>query len=188
MGIKNQVFVPLIALFVAIQSGVCAGKFCAKSGPVYCTNDRPVVGILSQDLDESNYPASSNYIASSYVKYVEMFAAQVVPILPNRPEEYYDYLLTRLNGVLLPGGDVSLYSGSYYDFAQKAFDYSEKVFNESGEIFPILGICLGKSSAVNLTFKLGSRQSICIWFSYWQTWYTLESLKIECQINGLKNP
>ncbi|XP_075247547.1 gamma-glutamyl hydrolase B-like [Convolutriloba macropyga] len=108
-----------------------------------CTNNRPVVGILSQDLNEDGYPPSSNYIASSYVKFVEMFAAQVVPILPNRPQDYYDYLLPRLNGVVLPGGSVSLYSGSYHTFAQKAFDYSEKVFNESGEIFPILGICLG---------------------------------------------
>ena len=73
-----------------------------------------------------------------------MFAAQVVPVLPNRAQDYYDYLLSRLNGVVLPGGIVSLYSGSYHYFAQKAFDYSEIVFNESGEIFPILGICLGK--------------------------------------------
>ena len=102
--------------------------------------------VFVQDLNEDGYPPSSNYIASSYVKFVEMFAAQVVPILPNRPQDYYDYLLPRLNGVVLPGGSVSLYSGSYHTFAQKAFDYSEKVFNESGEIFPILGICLGKVS------------------------------------------
>ena len=42
-----------------------------------CENDLPVIGILSQALNEDGYPDSANYIASSYVKFVEMFAAQV---------------------------------------------------------------------------------------------------------------
>ena len=42
-----------------------------------CENDLPVIGILSQTLNEDGYPDSANYIASSYVKFVEMFAAQV---------------------------------------------------------------------------------------------------------------
>lgn len=83
-------------------------------------NQRPIIGIYTQstDSDEPLKPtveglkkgefASNNnasYIAASYVKYVQMSGAQVVPIFAYSNRSYFDELLPRINGVLFPGGD-----------------------------------------------------------------------------------
>jgi len=53
----------------------------------------------------SEYPRSEySFIPASYVKYLEMAGARVVPIYYDAPKEYYDNLLTKLNGVLFTGG------------------------------------------------------------------------------------
>ena len=49
----------------------------------------------------SNY----SYIAASYVKYIQMSGAQVVPIFAySKKMTYFDNLLPKINGVLFPGG------------------------------------------------------------------------------------
>ena len=71
--------------------------------------ERPIIGILSQDLssedrasiDNSNY---TSYIAASYVKFVESGGARVVPILINQPDDYYQMIFSSTNGLLIPGG------------------------------------------------------------------------------------
>ena len=105
-------------------------------------NGQPVIGILAQSLNEPNYP-NTNYLAASYVKFVEMFGGRVVPILPNKDGSYYQFLAEHLNGVLFPGGGVDLYSGSYHDMAKFFYEYSLSLANNSSQNFPILGICLG---------------------------------------------
>ena len=73
-------------------------------------NNRPIIGILAQEC-LPYFPAeicNTSYIAASYVKYVESAGARVVPVLINQPEDYYRTIFTSTNGLLLPGGDVSL--------------------------------------------------------------------------------
>ena len=43
-------------------------------------NDRPIIGILTQPSSSSLSQFGDNYIAASYVKYVESAGARVVPI------------------------------------------------------------------------------------------------------------
>ena len=51
---------------------------------------------------------NTSYIAASYVKFVESGGARVVPVMINQPEEYYRTIFESTNGLLIPGGDVSL--------------------------------------------------------------------------------
>lgn len=58
----------------------------------YKLNERPIVGILAQEISDEllpNFPAYSNFIAASYVKAVESSGARVVPIVVNKTESYY---------------------------------------------------------------------------------------------------
>ena len=55
-------------------------------------NLQPVIGILVQDLNETDLYPHTNYLAASYVKFVEMFGGRVVPILPDKEDSYYQGL------------------------------------------------------------------------------------------------
>lgn len=74
-------------------------------------NQRPIIGIFTQS-DEDDEPRGvsaasfQTYIAASYVKFVEMSGAQVVPILAYGSQDSIASLLPKLNGVLFPGGGV----------------------------------------------------------------------------------
>ena len=60
---------------------------------------------MKADYGSSNY---STYIAASYVKFVESAGGRVVPVLTNQDEAYYEMIFNSTNGLLLPGGDVSV--------------------------------------------------------------------------------
>ena len=46
------------------------------------------------------------YISASYVKFVEMSGAQVVPIFAYNNTAYLDEILSKVNGVLFTGGGM----------------------------------------------------------------------------------
>lgn len=74
-------------------------------------NQRPIIGVYTQsDTDDEPKLTSSatfqTYIAASYIKFVEMSGAQVVPIFAYSDQSYITNLLPKLNGVLFPGGGV----------------------------------------------------------------------------------
>ncbi|XP_045592053.2 gamma-glutamyl hydrolase isoform X2 [Procambarus clarkii] len=109
---------------------------------------RPIIGVLSQHppdsilagLEDKNY---SSYIAASYVKHLESAGARVVPILIHQDDEYYDNLATSLNGILFPGGAVSITPSSGYGAAGRIlYDLVVKA-NGKGVYLPLWGTCLG---------------------------------------------
>lgn len=107
---------------------------------------RPIIGILSVDIPpnikkELNATAQSN-IPTSYVKYVEMGGARAVPIFINRDDEYYKQLFKKVNGILFPGGSVSLDTSGYATAAVILYDLAVQE-NEKGIYFPLWGTCLG---------------------------------------------
>ncbi|CAL4100204.1 unnamed protein product, partial [Meganyctiphanes norvegica] len=126
---------------------------------VVALNNRPVIGIVGQKpsdsmlsgLDDKNY---TSYIAASYVKYLESAGARVVPILTHQDDDYYTTIADSINGILLPGGGVSITSSSGYGYAAD-FLY-EKVLSkwESGVTLPLWGTCLGFET---LTYLLAGR-------------------------------
>lgn len=124
--------------------------------PVFCTaedneitqyNDRPIVGILSQELPLNGIPPEwkkyKSFIPASYVKYMESAGARVVPIWINKTQSYYENIMSQVNGVLFPGGSTNF--SDRYRFADAGamiYDIA-KGFNEKGEYFPLWGTCQG---------------------------------------------
>ena len=100
--------------------------------------DRPVIGVWAHEVD---YPGTSDgpeYIAASYVKWVEMAGARVVPLRYNvSTDAELETLFNSLNGMLYPGGGVPSSRN-----AQKMFDMAVAA-NKRGDHFPVWGTCLG---------------------------------------------
>lgn len=67
----------------------------------------PVFGVLNlkSSYTLKDYPNATHYIQSSYVKFLEMSGAQVVPIKLTDNYEEIDKILKMVNGVLFTGGD-----------------------------------------------------------------------------------
>jgi len=120
---------------------LCAGEL----------NDRPIIGIISQTIHpelDAILPPGHNfttYIASSYIKWVEGAGARAVPIIVENEitsEEYFQKLFYGLNGLLIPGGAVSIFQGGYAEASKWFFDMAKQE-NAGGEVFPVWGTCLG---------------------------------------------
>uniref|UniRef100_A0A7S3NMH3 folate gamma-glutamyl hydrolase n=1 Tax=Aureoumbra lagunensis TaxID=44058 RepID=A0A7S3NMH3_9STRA len=95
--------------------------------------DSPIIGILAQPSS-----VSGQYVAASYVKFVEMAGGRAVPLSYYATNETTAYWLRQLNGVLFPGGSASI-----PDAVRYALEYSINKYNQDNEIFPIWGTCLG---------------------------------------------
>lgn len=111
-------------------------------------NNRPIIGVLSQGIPHNLDPILpqshnfSSYIAASYVKYLEMAGARVVPVIVGKEKAYYEGLFSSLNGLLLPGGDTDLLTSNYARTAHYMFDLAKKA-NLEGDVFPLWGTCQG---------------------------------------------
>lgn len=115
----------------------------------------PVIGVYTQ-VDTSDEPSSSNadlttYIASSYVKFLEMSGAQVVPIFAYSSETALAALLPKLNGVLFPGGGENISINNRWTAnADYILKYAMQE-NRKGNSFPVWGTCLGMQLLAYLT-------------------------------------
>eukprot|EP01050_Picozoa_sp_SAG11_P022046 SAG11_NODE_4063_length_2082_cov_1.845688_1_plen_169_part_00 len=118
---------------------------------------RPIIGILAQplngvdsvrsDLDPSApfEPAGTvgkQYIAASYIKFVESAGARAVPILYDSDKATLLKLFSSVNGILFPGGSASLQNSSRYYIAGKTLYDAAVSANQKGDHFPIWGTCL----------------------------------------------
>lgn len=120
-------------------------------------NEWPIVGLFAQPSTSSN-PAcnkSCQYIAASYVKYLEAAGARVVPINYYSTEKELDHMFESLNGFFFPGGGAAFPHAAQYIFGtlascsvcQSIFMYSllDKVVsaNKEGDFTPLWGTCMG---------------------------------------------
>ena len=60
-------------------------------------------------------------MVSTYQSFVEQGGGGAVPIFVNQPDEYYEKLIPKLNGVLLPGGGDDLINSPYGKAAYKIY-------------------------------------------------------------------
>ncbi|XP_003968229.2 gamma-glutamyl hydrolase [Takifugu rubripes] len=112
------------------------------------SNDRPIIGILAQEV-RSPSPYIS-YIAASYVKTLESAGARVVPVMVNQTEEEYKALFNSINGILFPGGRSNLVTSLYARSAKIFYDLAIEA-NDRGDYFPVWGTCLGFEELTYLT-------------------------------------
>jgi len=130
-------------------------------------NDRPIIGILTQELDEalsSKLPSGHNYssyLAGSYVNWVMSGGARAVPVIIGRDEDYYKELFKHLNGLLLPGGSAPLTGNGGYAQVGELFFQLAKEANDEGDIFPLWGTCNGFELLTVLSSKDKSRLTDC---------------------------
>ncbi|XP_015687349.1 gamma-glutamyl hydrolase [Protobothrops mucrosquamatus] len=113
-------------------------------------NERPIIGILAQETSKNFQKFGSSYIAASYVKFIESAGARVVPVRLNRSNEEYDEIFHSINGILFPGGGVSLKTSEFSRVA-KIFYKKALEANDREDYFPIWGTCLGHQLLTYLT-------------------------------------
>ncbi|XP_029294707.1 gamma-glutamyl hydrolase [Cottoperca gobio] len=120
---------------------------CSKAMPTKlnqeATNDRPVIGILTQIVsDEVMKPFGRNYIPSSYVKFIESGGSRVMPIRLTLTSDEYETIFSKINGLLLIGGAVNLETSDFATVAKIFYRLALRA-NDKGDFFPIWGTCLG---------------------------------------------
>ncbi|KAG1714969.1 Gamma-glutamyl hydrolase [Nymphon striatum] len=105
-------------------------------------NERPIIGILAQETEGNFKELGESFIYSTYVKFAESSGAQVVPIKICQTEEYYKEIFHRINGLIMPGGVVSIQNSKYTEAAKILINLAIQA-NDKNDYFPIFGICLG---------------------------------------------
>ena len=72
-----------------------------------------------------------------YVDFAKAAGAQIIPLDVNEPQEVTDEKLSKINGVIFPGGN-----GDYIEYGRHIYNKAIE-FNDEGKFFPLFGICLG---------------------------------------------
>ncbi|XP_059216448.1 gamma-glutamyl hydrolase A [Stomoxys calcitrans] len=120
----------------------------------HCDAFLPIIGILCVDIAQPLQNLHGNevhsYLAASYVKYLETAGAKVIPIWNNSPRVYYEEIMNKINGILLPGGAIYFnkkyckkeLTNDSYSSAQHIYDIAVQL-NRKGKYFPLWGTCLG---------------------------------------------
>jgi len=127
-----------LLLWVGVGVGlVSAGAFVKDMSR--SLNDWPIIGVFAQPSTstEGNCKGNCQYIAASYVKYLEAAGARVVPIDYYSTNSEIDHLVENLNGFFFPGG------GSAYPSSAK-YLYSKIIqSNDNHDFLPLWGTCMG---------------------------------------------
>ncbi|OQR78389.1 gamma-glutamyl hydrolase-like [Tropilaelaps mercedesae] len=135
-------------LFVIIVVGGVAAQVFARHNELDL-NERPIIGILTQEYIGKPWDQIP-YIAASYVKFVESGGARVVPVHINRDREYYENIVSQLNGVLFPGGDADVHDSGYGRAGRLIYEYARE-HNKANDYFPLWGTCNGFEMLVYLS-------------------------------------
>ena len=117
-------------------------------------NQMPIIGVLTQTLEEgmkndTKFANYSTYIMTAYVEFLESAGARVVPLVVGESKEVTLDKLSKLNGVLLPGGD-----GDYMEYGRFIFE-KIKEYNDNGTYYPVWGTCMGYEDMAAYVSKQG---------------------------------
>ncbi|XP_006019197.2 gamma-glutamyl hydrolase isoform X1 [Alligator sinensis] len=141
----------------ALRASLASLLLCANAlpsvlyrGHLERSNERPIIGILTQECSPSFLKHGKSYLAASYVKFIESAGARVMPIRLNCSDEEYDRIFQSINGVLFPGGGVNLKTSQYSSIARIFYNKALEA-NDKGDYFPVWGTCLGFEELTYLT-------------------------------------
>ncbi|KAG7526398.1 gamma-glutamyl hydrolase-like [Solea senegalensis] len=129
------------ALRRSVRSLKFPNQLCLRFKSSAKRNDRPIVGVMAQELTFPK-PNRTSYLYASHVKFLESGGARVVPVMINQTVEEYERLFNCINGVLLPGGPVCPMSSAYARSAKIFYELAIEA-NKKGDYFPVWGTCLG---------------------------------------------
>ena len=87
--------------------------------------------------DYPEYKGWKSYIMSAYVKFMEQNGARVVPIIYGEDPDVIKMKVSKLDGILYPGG-----GGDYYEMGKQIFE-QVKAINDGGQFYPLWATCLG---------------------------------------------
>mmetsp|Transcript_62138 Transcript_62138/g.73592 ORF Transcript_62138/g.73592 Transcript_62138/m.73592 type:complete len:341 (-) Transcript_62138:131-1153(-) len=110
--------------------------------------ERPVIGIVTRINDDN----TEEYIAASYVKWLESLGARSIPVPLLASNETVIDIFNHVNGFLWPGGgDVETH------VTDGVFKMWELVLeaNQNGDHFPLWGTCLGLEIMCGLVSDVG---------------------------------
>jgi hypothetical protein len=93
--------IPLVLLFTLTHAGPSFLNFRTNSP----SNDRPVIGVLTQPSDYNDlYPYKEySYIADTYIEFVEASGARALPIRHDLPLDQLSQIFNGINGLIFPG-------------------------------------------------------------------------------------
>ncbi|XP_073947292.1 gamma-glutamyl hydrolase A-like isoform X2 [Choristoneura fumiferana] len=157
-----------VVYFLRCEGAVLSNDVVERDEAV---NNRPIIGVLSQEQSfylHGKYPEENftSYIAASYVKDVESAGARVVPIMIGKDRSYYKEILSKLNGVLIPGGATYFnQSNGYADAGQHIYELAMEL-NDAGDYFPIFGTCLGFELLIILASGRGEKENRITCYSF----------------------
>jgi gamma-glutamyl hydrolase len=106
------------------------------------------VGVLTQPRFQENNE-TEYYVASSYVKWLELAGARAIPIPYDAPDKLVDEVFQQINGLLFPGGASDLPGA-----ARRLWKRALRA-NQRGDFFPIWATCLGYEYVVMLASAKG---------------------------------
>lgn len=118
-------------------------------------HDRPVIGVLVQEIStvfELMYPNQfDSFVPASYVKWIEAGGARVVPVWTGKDRKYYKSIMSKINGVVLPGGYINKTRQGGYAEASEIIVNHAIGLNMRQDFFPIFGIGLGMETLIYLS-------------------------------------
>lgn len=118
---------------------------------IHALNNRPIIGVFTQPTGDEISKFGQQYIAASYVKFMESAGARVVPIKYSISEGEAQELFNSINGFLLPGGGVDFGTQhQYWNTLSLIFNLAVKA-NKEGDYFPVWGTCMGFQEICILT-------------------------------------
>lgn len=88
-------------------------------------------------VNDPRFEGTDSYMMAAYVKFMEAAGARVVPLIWDEPEEVTMEKLSKLNGVLFPGG-----GGDYLEYGRTIMNKLIE-YNDEGMFYPAWGTCLG---------------------------------------------
>jgi len=123
---------PAVAMFAL---GGTAASLLVPAVASELTAFGPVIAVLAQPLDSG---VSGSFLEAWYVRWVEAHGARVVPLRYDAPDREVSDVLSRVNGVLFPGGGAPISVSEPYG------RFGERVFAQATAArMPLWGTCLG---------------------------------------------
>ena len=115
--------------------------------------DMPVIAAVTVETSPNHLRFGKHHIPQSYLNWIMMAGARIVPIKYGASEEEIEYILDRVNGVFFPGGaagPVDMKDSEFFRTLQTVYKIV-KHKNDMGINMPIWGICLGFESLMMLS-------------------------------------